>query len=81
MMLPIERGIEMPSRSLSNKRASLIKYPLAEMDIGDSFFVKAKNADEARRRLSGYLTKRGKELSRKFETRIVDGGFRVWRTA
>lgn len=66
----IERGVPVPDKG------SKSKYPLREMEIGDSFFVpNAKNTDFAVR----YRLK-----PKTFVVRVdlVDGvkGIRVWRT-
>lgn len=53
------------------------------MEVGHSFFVPA--TDElvryTQQRISGYATMRAKTLNRKFITRRVEGGVRVWRVA
>ena len=53
------------------------KYPLREMEIGDSFFVPGigKASDFS----ASYMA--GKRLGRKFTIRAVEGGIRVWRIA
>jgi len=73
--MEVERGVPFPSQSL---RVSKYKFPLGEMEIGDSFFVEIKTdsfLNSARSLISRY----GKAFSRKFATRVVDNGFRVWR--
>jgi len=66
-----------------------IKYPFAEMDINDSFFVEVKDGEDlhlVRKRLlssaSSYVMRdffENKTLKRKYITRFVDGGIRCWR--
>jgi hypothetical protein len=46
------------------------------MEVGDSFFVK----DIKVKTISRTCGHHGKRLSRKFASRTVDGGVRVWRT-
>jgi hypothetical protein len=72
--MEVEKGVAFPSTS----KVSKYRFPLGEMDIGDSFFVEAREGsflNSARSLISRY----GKTFSRKFATRVVDGGFRVWR--
>jgi hypothetical protein len=79
----IEKGVPPPKARGHTKP---LKYPWNEMDVGDSILVdiSAKDQDE-RRRL--YQTARcaaysyGKRKNRKFETRVVSKGIRVWRIA
>ena len=73
--MELERGVPFPSQSL---RVSKYKFPLGEMEVGDSFHVEVKSVtflNSARSLISRY----GKAFSRKFATRVVDDGFRVWR--
>ena len=73
--MEVERGVPFPNTSM---RVSKYRFPLGEMDVGDSFFVEATAAtflNSARSLISRY----GKTYCRKFATRVVDGGFRVWR--
>jgi len=73
--MELERGVPFPSQSL---RVSKYKFPLGEMEVGDSFFVEIREGsflNSARSLISRY----GKAFSRKFATRVVDDGFRVWR--
>lgn len=66
----IEKGIKAPS-----KRGH--KYPLAEMSVGDSFFV----PDGAIKHIGGSLYPLAAQQNIKISIRTVDGGHRVWRTA
>jgi len=68
-MIEIEKGIAIPERNLSSGRAC--KYPWKTMEIGDSFFVSDTKPN------SGMASK---IYGRKFVSRTVDGGIRVWRT-
>lgn len=76
-MMQIEKGIPYPGDSRGQK-----KYPFAEMQIGDSFFI-AGNPDEVRTKMitvnqAAYqFSKRNDQY--KFSCRRVDGGFRCWR--
>ena len=53
------------------------KYPFLEMEIGDSFLV----TDRARPQVGAAAGNAGKFSGRKFTTRTVPGGVRVWRVA
>jgi hypothetical protein len=65
-MFKIEKGIPMSKRR---------KYPFAEMEIGDSVFIEGlKSVAEISGSFRGHRPK-------KFATRQVDGGIRVWRIA
>lgn len=70
----IDDGIEMPPPI---RRGRATKYPLAGMEIGQSFFVPGKPSIN--------LTLRGKQLGARFQKRRVtengEIGIRVWRTA
>jgi hypothetical protein len=72
--MEVERGVPFPSTS----KVSKYRFPLGEMDIGDSFFVEAREGlflNSARSLISRY----GKTFGRRFATRVLAGGFRVWR--
>lgn len=69
MAYTIDKNVPMPGVS------SLGIYPWDEMDIGDSFLIKDKKAGSIRT-LAWFA---GKQHGRKFSTRTVDDGVRVWR--
>lgn len=82
-MFKIDKNVEIPENKPFMQR---LKYPFAEMDIGDSFFISAKSREDARKiqsRVSAYGTKFSLVYGTKFSTRTVeeDGetGVRVWR--
>lgn len=66
----IEKNIPLPSGGKSGVR----RWPFDEMEIGDSIF----STDE---RLQSAAHSWGQLKRRKFITRKIDGGCRVWRTA
>ncbi len=71
----IERGIPIPL-TLSEK------MPLDEMKVGDSFFVATpedKTQSQLRNHVSSTVTPYAKRIGKRFTTRKVDGGVRVWR--
>ena len=68
--LEIEKGIPMPEPRVWGITAALRK-----MDVGDSIFLRGKKQNTVTS-LVAILTKK---TERKFATRTVDGGLRVWR--
>ena len=75
-MYKIDKNIEMPTALL---------YPFKDMEVGDSFFIEAKDKKEAqsfRLKAMGaarqYVYKsQSKDL--KYVTRYVENGIRIWR--
>ena len=68
----IEKGVALPAVEARRKPA----WPLRLMEVGDSFFIK----DTKVKTISRTCGQHGKRLGRKFASRTVDGGVRVWRT-
>ena len=68
-MIKIDKGVPLPVTYTVN-----LKYPWLEMEIGDSFFVNATQS-----RIGSHAWQMGNRHNRKFTTRKVDGGVRVWR--
>jgi len=64
----IEKGVPVPSRWINEK------YPLDDMEVGDSFFTNSP-AVKVRPAVTHY----GRRNGRKYVTRSMDGGLRVWR--
>jgi len=69
-MYKIEKGVPM------QKHKSDV-YPFSEMEIGDSFFVEGGD----KYKLGPAASSSGKRHGRKYSVRLVEGGYRVWRTA
>ena len=65
----IEKNIPMPTN-----RGPVSRYPLKDMEIGDSFFVAGR--DHAARNIRGVLQR---HRPKRFSVRMQDGGIRVWR--
>ncbi|HKQ24128.1 MAG TPA: hypothetical protein VJT81_06765 [Burkholderiales bacterium] len=64
----VQRGIPLPPK----KNGSKTKYPIDQLQVGDSFYVEGlKN--------SGGMNNLAKRRGMKIATRHVDGGLRVWR--
>lgn len=72
----VESGIAIPGVEKQTKN----RYPWAEMKLGDSFFVPAKNQSAAMKRVKAAV-KYYRASNRGFRIlcRRVDGGIRVWR--
>lgn len=85
-MFKIDKNIPMPDRKrIGSTKAPTKKYPLAEMEIGDSFFVPVENNnrfEKHARVVTIHSSKNTRTLlkRKKFETRLVEGGVRCWRT-
>lgn len=78
-MLKIDKSVPLEA----NQSSSAGKYPLREMEVGDSFLLPLVDGSVAvtRSRVSGRAAQVGKDLGRKFVTRVVEGGVRVWRVS
>lgn len=74
----IEKNVEIPSAGVTQK-----KYPLRELEVGDSFFVPGENA-KAIGRVRNAAFQAGKVHGLAFTCRVVTEsgvrGIRVWRT-
>lgn len=73
MTIIIEDNIPLPRRTVGRKT----KYPLDQLEVGQSFVVPAKSP----RRMASYAYTRGKKIGRRFAVRNVGSGVRVWRVA
>ena len=71
----IEKGIQIPET-----RGTKSKYPWKTMIVGDSFFVEAAMKSVRYKTIQSAAYRSGKKIGRKFTTRFIDGGLRVWRT-
>ena len=70
----IERGIPFPG----TKGGRVRKFPLREMEVGDSFAAPSENATSARQSAIAF----GRANGRKFATRKQeDSSLRIWRVA
>ncbi len=78
-MLQIEKGVEMPEIKPWGRRA---KYPLREMNVGDSFFVPCPL--DKKKMIVQSITGSARQKrfpDKKFTSRSVEGGVRCWRYA
>lgn len=71
-MIEIEKGVPLPNQRTRRK------YPLQEMEVGDSIFAPERDANTMRS-LVHSATKRI-EPKRSFVYREENGGTRIWRT-
>jgi hypothetical protein len=70
----IEKGVPiLPQKRPGAGRKS--KYPFRDMEVGDSFMALGVAPITVRR--AAYWS--GRRLNKKFMTRTVEGGVRVWR--
>ena len=70
-MIEIEKNVPIPP----NRSAR--KYPIYDLEIGDSFFVEGRTGPS----MSYFIAQAKKKTGHSFTTRICEGGVRVWRTA
>jgi hypothetical protein len=68
----VEKNIPIPADGFDRKTT----YPLRAMEIGDSFWT-----DTPKEKVHPAVSYFGKRNDRRFITRKMDGGIRVWRVA
>lgn len=83
IQIPIDKGIPCPPWKVPDRgkiRRKRRQWRL--MEVGDSFFEAAdeRGVYYLQQRLSGAACAVAKRYRAHYETRIVDGGVRVWRT-
>lgn len=80
MAFVIERDIPLAKITGTGARTGTreSKYPLGEMDVGDSFLL-----SEGTVKTASHIVVAGNKRfpDRKFASRTVEGGVRVWRVA
>ena len=75
MKISIEKGVP-----IQRRRIDMEVYPFADMEIGDSFLATKENSENPHAiRSAAYEA--GKRFGRKYVTRSVEGGIRVWRVS
>lgn len=83
MTFKIEKDVSIPS--MRGRPRKVTPYPLAEMEIGDSFLITNEMIEQnpqhkyARQEVQRYRSLECPD--RKYTTRKVPEGVRVWRTA
>lgn len=70
----IEKGVPI----LETRGTRTEEYPFRDLEIGDSFLIPSPSSKEKQSILSQAYN-RGKKLNRRFVTRTVPEGLRVWR--
>jgi len=70
----IEKGVPLPALRRAGRKS---KYPFAEMEPGDSFFVKDVKASSLH--TSALCFAKRHQPAWKFVTRKVEGGTHIWR--
>jgi hypothetical protein len=78
-MIEIENGIPLPSQSRGMKR----KYPIVELEVGQSFLVVC-SPEISRKRImsvSSLCNRHARKTGFRYTCRVVDGGVRVWRVS
>ena len=70
--IKIDKGIPIPSRRN--------KYPLSQMEVGDSFLIKSGKLDamKTRNRVASSITSYRRQ-GWNFTQRLVENGIRIWR--
>lgn len=68
----IEKNIAITRKSTGFKSS---KYPFHQMEVGDSFWAEKRKGIDPRSAAVAHGDKYGK----KFATRAIDGGIRIWR--
>ena len=80
--IEIEDGIPMP-KAKGRGREKL--YPFDDLKVGQSFFVQFSGSNYAclnscRASVKSIVSRNSRSSGKKFETRSVEDGVRVWRT-
>lgn len=75
-MYEIEKNVPLAGKAMGRNT----KYPLASMEIGDSFVVPLKYPEQ-RNTLASTISIFSRKHGRKFATRRIDNSVRVWRIA
>lgn len=84
-MINLEKNVPLPEIGRGSnrieKQTDRTKYPISEMEVGDSFFVPEKLA--VNKTLGNYFTYRAKQIGIRVTTRTVNEqnmrGVRCWR--
>jgi hypothetical protein len=74
MELQIEKGVPIPPKTTTKGRRM---NPIRELEVGDSVLIAGKYQENVASR-AGRITR---QTGRRFVTRKVEGGVRVWRVA
>ncbi len=68
----------------TKKEKKIPKFPFSDMEIGDSFLIPCKREEVNLWRSRFNITalryrQTNRSMFKKFATRVVDGGLRIWR--
>lgn len=71
------------NQDVSTSKKQRNSYPFHMMEVGDSFFmeVEAVDINKIQRKMSSICVTNGKRHQKKYITRRVDGGLRIFRVA
>ena len=75
-IIEIRNDIPLPARARKDRAPKDPKYPVAELNVGQSFWVKLTKAS-----LYAHALKVAKTTGRKFVVREEGEGARIWRKA
>lgn len=77
--MKIDKGIPLPPRYATAK----LRLPLAQLEVGDSFLVPrpVEENKNFHKNLTSRVCTYSKHTGKRFATRVVEGGIRVWRIA
>jgi hypothetical protein len=78
VLVKIDKAIPLPRRRM---RVRTTKYPLAQLEVGESFFMEGATYNQATGIVQSYYRTHGQEggEGRTFTIRKLEGGFRIWR--
>ena len=76
-LFAIEKDIAIPESTRPSARSS--KYPLRDMEVGDSFFIPNVVTEDELKKARGAIASAAKTAKCKTTTRPMDGGLRVWK--
>jgi len=80
MKIKIEKGIPISGQGSLKSKSSVYRKVFAEMEVGDSFLIKAANSVDKLKARS-LLTRAALNAGVKITTRTdEDGNLRVWKT-
>lgn len=77
-MIEIDKNIPVPEAA---RRGRPPKYPLAKMEVGDSFFLKTTGDPKKDQNRQSTLRTRARGMGILLSIRSGEGGHRVWRVA
>lgn len=82
-MYQVEKNIPMPRPYVGRPHSGEEKYPIRQMEVGDSFFVplaEGQKTESLRGSINANINKKKlRQEGLRFATRNMEGGLRVWR--